>query len=178
MKLNGKIIKLRPRYKELKLGLGEDGAPVVVRLHAPKMGLIERLMRDMTAPEAPSRGVVKDKRGETQRDEFGKPIVIRDTQDPAYVALVAERNRLMTVGAFVEVTAGQFEFEAKREAFPDLTGYLRAITVELEAAGLDRGTFLAIDHAIAELTKMAEDDAGEAREALGAPPAPKVPEGK
>lgn len=181
MKLTGgKIIKLRPRYTEVRLGIGEDGEPVTVRLHAPRLGLVERIMRDLPAPEAPSKGVMKDKRGETVRDDHGKPIIIRDADDPAHVARMAERAKLMTVSAFVDVTEGQFEWGAKRDAFPDSFAYLRAILAEMEAAGIDGGMFAALDRAIAVLTQpaAAREEVNEAREALGAEPSPKVPEGK
>lgn len=182
MKVNGKLVKLRPRFKVQPLGtLDDNGEMLVARLHAPKLGMVDRLFRDLPEPEPPQRGVVKDKRGEVVRDAYNKPLPIRDVDDPEFLRLSAERHRLVALGAFLECTAGQFEWEAKRESFPTLADYLRAVMAEMEAAGIDQGTFQAIDAAVAQLTRPTTEadhaEVNEAREALGAPPS-KAPAGK
>lgn len=166
--IGGKLVRLTPRTVEVVIGHGEDGQPVTLTLRAPRMGMFERLGRDLPEPEAPAKGVQKNGRGEPLRDpDTGKPKVIRDVEDAAYLAALAERNRMVLACALAECAVG-VEPETKRSDHGDHVSYARALLAEWEATGIDHGAWGALDRAMLSLLgPVAAGEAQEARAALG-----------
>lgn len=174
MKVKGQLVKFRPRVEPVTIGLDEDGKPITVDVRSSRLGTFERVMAEMPEPEAPQVGVQRDDKGRVMKDERGIPLVIRNERDPAFVALVRERQRLISIAMIVEAVGDQWTFEAQRATFPAPMDYYRAVRREMEAAGIDHAAVALLDDVVARMLKPAAERAevNEARSALGVEPLP------
>lgn len=168
----GKLVKLDDRHEEVTIGT-LDGAPVTVKMKAPRLGALDRIRQEMagTEPMAPQVGVRKDERGRAMKGPDGRTLMARNEEDPAYIEARAVWERAGSVALVMECLRDeQVEVDAKREAFPNACAYWTAVHDEMGKLGIDQGVWVLLNRSALRLSTTAPTKAEveAAREALGA----------
>lgn len=168
----GAVTKLDSRHEDVTIGT-LDGQPVTLRMKAPRLGVTDRIRQEMGPyePEAPQVGLQKDERGRVLKGPDGRPVVMRNMDDPAYLEKSAAHTRATSVALVMECLRDEVTIETKREQHTTPVAYWLAVLAELGESGIDQGIWHMLNVTAARLTTKAptRQEIEQAREALGAP---------
>lgn len=187
MKILGKT-KLKRRTKKVQIGQTEDGQPVIITLHAPRLSFVnglEALLSPPDEPEAPSTGVVlRDARGQIVKDDSERPIVGKNYEDPGYKKLLKAHelvtdkfDRAQSMAVILECCdESELELSIKVSDFSNgqggpgksgaLVDYYTLAWLEFEEANIDMVALSKLTEAAGELSAIKDEETDTAREAL------------
>lgn len=168
--------KLAKRTRRVPVGFDETGQPVYLTVRALRVHEADEVAESFgDAPEAPpkrdGRGKIvlaKNGQGKTVMGADGQPVVERDRTDRAYLRALARRSQAMTIAVIVRCLEGQLAIDWHAHDIAkdcgDLVGFYHKLWAELEAEGLDAGSFRALSNAVDSLSQpMQADEVEDAR---------------
>ncbi|KKN14485.1 hypothetical protein LCGC14_0995560 [marine sediment metagenome] len=194
---------LKPRTEKVRIGVSEDDdTPIELVLKAPRLHSLTRIDEELQepeppeAPEAPATGdVARDNRGRVRKDEFDRPIVARNYEDPAYLKALedhkaklaehekveAQYGRASTMGMLLECLGGQVVLNVSRDDYQELkhdgtentdrkgsmVDYYDAVWDEFEAANIDLVALGQLSKAALRLTGVEDSEISDAKATLG-----------
>ena len=169
-------LKLRRRSKEVIVGTDDAGEAVTLTVYPPGLGVIDKLDGEVHKPVAP---LAKDSAGRTVKvlDDAGKPLIdqatgsamlARNYKDAAYGIALETREKVLTIGLILHCLGDAVTPTKDLEDHDgDMVAYYLSAWAELEAAGLDIGSYRALSAACTKLSlPLGERDVQLAKEAL------------
>lgn len=158
--------KLDERFREVQVGTA-DGRPVVLRVYAPRLGEMRRMLDLVPDPLAPMGEVVRDAKGNPVKNARGQVKVERDEEHPDHLKALELAAEARTAGLILGALRDQVETDLTPEACGGHQAYFLKAREEFAEAGLDFGAWKALDEAVGSLLELEESEVEAAAEELG-----------
>jgi len=116
--------------------------------------------KEIPSPVPPRLGISRDKKGRIDRDPAtGRPVMLYDEEDHAYIAAASEAKVLQTFKLIVDaLDPSEVTFEAKRDDFDTAAEFYQACRREMDALGFSIADYTALAKAVADVSDISEED--------------------
>ena len=136
-----------------------DGEDIDLEIQDIPPTYADEMQTVLPTPQPKVKGPMRDAKGRIERDErTGKPILLYEDDDPAYLRAKAQIETLQLVYLVTEgVTAGQLEFDAQLNP-SNPRAFYEAALAEMKAFGFGLGQVTHIAQAVRQLAGITDED--------------------